>query len=88
MVTDEVGQMRAGEVRSAVLYAHTWGVSVPNYIGIVTDALLLNPWDREILSDGVFRLHPEYVGALAHQGIEPDSSLLVDAKTIQLAKGD
>jgi hypothetical protein len=86
MVKEKVESLGAKECRSAVLYAHTWGVSVPNYIGLITDALLLNPWDREILRDGRFQFHPEYVGALAHQGVAPDPSLLILAPPIELAK--
>jgi hypothetical protein len=87
MVNEKVKAMGAREVRSAVLYAHTWGVAVPDYIGLVTDALLLNPWDREVLRDGVFQFHPEYAGALAHQGMHPNPSLLIETTTIELAKG-
>jgi hypothetical protein len=60
---------------------------VPDYIGLISDALLLNPWDREVLRDGAFQFHPEYVAALAHQGVEPDASLLIEAIPIELAKG-
>jgi hypoxanthine phosphoribosyltransferase len=87
MVREKVAVHGALEMRSAVLYAHTWGASVPDYIGLITDALLLNPWDREILREGRFRFHPEYVEALAAQGIEPDPSLLVEATAVELAKG-
>ncbi len=69
------------------MYAHTRGASIPDYIGLITDALLLNPWDREILRDNGFQFNPEYVGALAHQGIKPDLSLLIAASSIELAKG-
>ena len=86
MVKSKVLALGAGETRSAVLYAHTWGVDSPDYIGLVTDALLLNPWDREIWRDGEFRLNPEYVEALAHQGREPDPSLSIASPTVQLAK--
>jgi hypoxanthine phosphoribosyltransferase len=84
MVKEKTESLRAKEVRSAVMYAHTWGASIPDYIGLVTDDLLLNPWDREILSENGFQFHPEYVEALAHQGIEPDPSLLIQAPTIEL----
>ncbi|HEX6386031.1 MAG TPA: phosphoribosyltransferase family protein [Anaerolineae bacterium] len=87
LVKGKVESMGARDVRSAVMYAHTWGVAVPDYIGLVTDALLLNPWDREILKDGVFLFLPEYVEALADQGIEADSSLLINATQFELAKG-
>jgi hypothetical protein len=69
------------------MYAHTWGAGIPDYIGLISDALLLNPWDREILRDGRFQFHPEYVEALALQGLEPSPDLLVPATPFRLAKG-
>jgi hypoxanthine phosphoribosyltransferase len=87
MVKEKVAELGASSVKSAVLYAHTWGSDVPDYIGLITDELVLNPWDREILYDGMFRFHPEYVDALAHQGIEAKSDLLIPATEIRLAKG-
>lgn len=87
LVIDRARELGAAETRSAVLYAHTWGVDTPDYIGLVSDTLLLNPWDREILVEGEFRFHPEYVGALAEQKIEPDASLLIPATSFTLAKG-
>jgi hypothetical protein len=69
-----------------VLYAHTWGADVPDYVALVSDALLLNPWDREIFKDGQFQFHPEYVGALAEQGVASDSSLLIDAPAVTVAR--
>ena len=76
----------ASQVKSAVLYSHTKAVNVPDYIGIVTDELLLNPWDREVLRDGKFHFTSEYVEALAHQGVEATSDLLIPAGFFQLAK--
>ena len=87
LVKEKVEEMGAKEVRSAVLYAHTWKSSVPDYIGIITDELILNPWDREIIVDGDFQFHPEYAGALQEQGFQPDASLLIQARKIRLAKG-
>lgn len=87
VVKEKVEAMRAQAVKSAVLYAHTKGASVPDYIGLITDELLLNPWDREILRDGAFQFHPEYVEALTQQGLEADASLLIDAPTMEIAKG-
>jgi hypoxanthine phosphoribosyltransferase len=69
----------AAEARAAVLYAHTWGVAVPEYIGLITDELVMNPWDREIFRDGEFQFHPEYAGALAQQGMETGAELLIPA---------
>jgi hypoxanthine phosphoribosyltransferase len=87
MVKNEVEAMGADQVRSAVLYAHTWGASVPDYIGLITDALLLNPWDREIFKDGTFQFQPEYASALALQGLAPDPSLLINAPALKIHKG-
>jgi len=86
MVKDKALALGASLVKSAVLYAHTKSVEVPDYIGIMTDELLLNPWDREILRDGEFRFHPEYVEALTHQGLEVGPELLIPASRFQLAK--
>jgi hypoxanthine phosphoribosyltransferase len=86
MVKAKVEALGAREVRSAVLYAHTKGVPVPDYIGLISDALILNPWDREVFRDGDFYFHPEYAGALAQQGLAADPSLLIDAPTIKAAK--
>ena len=86
MVKREVERLSANETRTAVLYAHTWGTSIPDYIGIISDELLLNPWDREILQDGTFRFHPEYAQALGQQGLKADPSLLIDAPTLVPAK--
>jgi hypoxanthine phosphoribosyltransferase len=86
LVRGEAERLGAAEIRSAVLYAHTWGISAPDYIGLITDALILNPWDREILQDGQFVVHPEYAEALKQQGVEPDLSLLIGAAAAQIAK--
>ena len=86
MVKEKAAALGAEEVRSAVMYAHTWGVAVPDYIGLVTDELLLNPWDREIYKDGAFQFHPEYVEALALQGVDPEPSLLINATPFVPAK--
>ena len=87
MVKQKVEALGAKETRTAVLYAHAQGTSVPDYIGLISDALLLNPWDREILREGGFQLHPEYAEELARQGLTPDASLLIKATVFQVGKG-
>ena len=87
MVKDEAARLGAREVQCAVLYAHSWGTAIPDYIGLVSDELLLNPWDREIFRDGTFQFHPEYAGALEQQGITADASLLIGADAVVVAKG-
>jgi hypoxanthine phosphoribosyltransferase len=87
LVKQKTETLGAAAVKTAVLYAHTWGVAVPDYIGLISDALLLNPWDREVLGTDGFQFHPEYVTALAQQGIQPAASLLIDAPAFSVAKG-
>jgi len=86
MVKEKIASLQAKETRSAVLYAHSWGVNVPDYIGLVTDALILNPWDREIFKEGVFQFHPEYIEALTLQNVNADESLLINTPEVRLAK--
>lgn len=87
VVKSEAERLGAASVRCAVMYAHSLGTEVPDYIGLVSDELLLNPWDREFLKDGTFQFHPEYVGALEQQGIAPDAGMLIDAPVVQVQKG-
>lgn len=87
MVKEKTLELGASLVRSAVLYAHTRSTNAADYIGIITDELLLNPWDREILRDGSFIFNPEHVEALAHQGIEANPEMLIPAKVFRLVKG-
>jgi uncharacterized protein len=86
-VQQEVAALGAKEIRSAVMYAHEQGKDIPDYIGIISDALILNPWDREIVRDGEFVLHPEYVFALEKQGIPATPAPLLGIGPAQLAKG-
>lgn len=79
LVRSRALEIGAETVRTAVLYAHSWSVDKPDYIGIITDELVLNPWDREILGEDGFQIHPEYAAALSLQGMIPDPSLLIAA---------
>jgi hypoxanthine phosphoribosyltransferase len=87
LVKEKTASLGASLIKSAVLYAHTWSTSVPDYIGLITHELLLNPWDREIFREGMFHFHPEYVEALAQQGLEVEPQMLIPATEIRLAKG-
>jgi hypoxanthine phosphoribosyltransferase len=86
MVKEKCLALGASMVKSAVLYAHTKAVHVPDYVGMITDELLLNPWDREVFRNGGFHFNPEYAEALMHQGLEAKPELLIPAKVFRLAK--
>jgi hypoxanthine phosphoribosyltransferase len=49
----------AAEVRTASLCTHGSGRR-PDYVALVSDALIIFPWDREVLEGGRFVPHPEY----------------------------
>jgi hypoxanthine phosphoribosyltransferase len=85
-VIQKVKQMKAGDIKSAVLYSHTSGAATTDYIGIISDALILNPWDREVLINGELVFHPEYVNALSYQGIKHDDNFRIKAAYYELAK--
>ena len=86
MAGKKLEEMDVSAMKTAVLYAHTWGANIPDYIGIITDALLLNPWDREAVVDGRIQFHPEYASAFAQQGIPLDDALRIPATPFTLAK--
>ena len=86
MVKNKCLELGASTVKSAVLYAHTKAAQVPDYIGIITDELLLNPWDREVFRDGEFHFNPEYAEALLQQGSAPSPDLLIPSRAFRLAK--
>lgn len=86
MAREETLRAGAAEARGAVLYAHTWGQDIPDYIGLISDALILNPWDREIVRDGAFQVHPEYIHALEQQGRAPSPDFLLGVEPIMPAK--
>ena len=81
----EVRGMGASEVRTAALFAHTWAEPRPDWVALTSDALILNPWDREVLIQGKWATHPELAAALklvAPKEDRPDS----DAPTRQAQK--
>jgi len=86
IVREKTVPLGAAAVRAAVLYSHSWSIDIPDYIGLVSDALILNPWDREIWRDGRFQFHPELASALQSQGKSVDPQLLISAFEVRLAK--
>jgi len=87
LVRERALALGAAEARTATLYAHTWGADAVDYTGLITDELVLNPWDREIYRDGAFQFHPEYVSALAEQGLVAEPALLIAATPFVAARG-
>jgi hypoxanthine phosphoribosyltransferase len=73
LAADEVRRMGASHVRTAVLYAHTWTEPRPDYVCLTRDALMISPWDREVVVNGQFVTQPELASALRdRQPVPPE----------------
>lgn len=87
MAREEVEQAGASAVKIAVLYAHEQGRDIPDYIGIISDELIINPWDREIIKGGKFVPHPEYVHAFTQQETAADMPFVLGIEPLKIARG-
>jgi len=63
LAVGEAKKKGARKVKTAALYIQTTAWR-PTWYGLESDALVMNPWDLEILSQGKFVMHPEYEAAL------------------------
>lgn len=68
LVAERTLQQGAGRVMTASLVSHSWASPAPHYVALVTDALVVFPWDREVYTHGTWHLHPELEIALRLQG--------------------
>jgi hypoxanthine phosphoribosyltransferase len=69
LVADGVRANGAVRVVTACLASHTWANPAPDVSALITDALVIFPWDRRVLMAGRWQPHPEIVAALRAQGI-------------------
>ena len=72
LVAAETHRLGAARVVTAALVSHSWAAPRPDATALVSDALVLFPWDRHVLIDGEWRPHPELVEALAAQDAAGD----------------
>jgi uncharacterized protein len=68
LVAQRVLERGASKVITCSLVSHTWAKPKPDFIGMVTDALVIFPWDKKVLVNGKWMLHPELEHALGLQG--------------------
>lgn len=69
LVADRARALGAAHVVTAALVRHSWAQPVPDVTALVSDALVIFPWDRWVLDAGQWRLHPELADALRKQGV-------------------
>jgi hypoxanthine phosphoribosyltransferase len=67
MVAARVHELGAARVVTASLCAHSWADPAPTHTALATDALVVFPWDRQVLVDGRWELHPELEQAIRAQ---------------------
>ena len=67
LVAARVRELGAARVVTASLVAHSWADPRPDHAALVTDALVIFPWDKEVLVDGQWQTHPELAAALDAQ---------------------
>lgn len=67
VVAERVKQRGAKQVITASLIAHSWAEPMPDVVALVSDALVLFPWDEQVYIDSQWQPHPELVEALKHQ---------------------
>lgn len=70
LVARAARDLGAAEVVTACLVSHTWADPPPRVTALVSDELVVFPWDRQVLIDGVWQPHPEIVAALRAQGLD------------------
>ncbi len=57
----------ASQVLTASLVSHSWANPTPQITSLLSDELIIFPWDEFVLQDGKWVLHPEIAAALKAQ---------------------
>lgn len=68
LVASEARRLGVAQVHVACLVRHTWTTPIPDACALVTDQLVIFPWDQQVLVDGQWQLHPEIAAARKAQG--------------------
>jgi hypoxanthine phosphoribosyltransferase len=57
----------ARQVWTLSLVAHSWADPQPDYTALTSDALIIFPWDRLVLTSAGWQIHPELEAAIRAQ---------------------
>ncbi|KKS94534.1 MAG: Phosphoribosyltransferase [Microgenomates group bacterium GW2011_GWC1_43_13] len=89
MITAKCWEMKPADVKTAVLYSRVKGQGIPDYIGVITEELIVNIWDSEIFDQAAkkFKFHPDYITGFQMQSLEIDDAFQLKIKPIKIAKG-
>ncbi len=75
VAVDECWAQGATEVKTAALYRHSYGVR-PDWCGLETDDLVVQPWDVMVFSEGRWRVNREYSDELTRMGLSAEEVLV------------
>jgi hypoxanthine phosphoribosyltransferase len=64
LAAEETLRLGAKKVVTACLVRHSWAQPVPDVCALVTDELVIFPWDRRVFQAGRWQPHPEMEAAL------------------------
>jgi len=64
LAAERIKQNGAARVVTASLISHTWAKPMPDVTGLVSDALVIFPWDKCVYVNGAWKMHPELEQAL------------------------
>lgn len=67
LVADKARELGAARVITGCLARHSWADPAPDVCPLVSDALVLFPWDQKVYVDGRWQTHPELIEALRLQ---------------------
>jgi len=67
MLANQVRAQGATRVVTATLVSHSWAQPAPDVCALVSDALVIFPWDQQVLMNGKWQPHPELVEAIRAQ---------------------
>jgi hypoxanthine phosphoribosyltransferase len=71
LVAQRAKDIGAARVVTASLVAHSWATPAPDVVALISDALIIFPWDKQVYIDGRWQPHPELVEALRQQQQRP-----------------
>ena len=66
-VAQRVWARGARHVTTASLVSHSWAHPAPDVVALLSDALVLFPWDHKVYIEGCWQEHPELAEAIAAQ---------------------
>jgi len=67
LVAQRACEQGAKRVLTACLVSHSWANPAPDHVALVTDTLVIFPWDKQVYQGGQWQVNPELAWALKLQ---------------------